>query len=235
MRTIIASDWHLGHFSPPAAARLAHAFLERACDAGDAVVLNGDIFEGLFEPLADAEGAHPEIAALIRAMERAGQLRRTEGNHDPGSGAASIVVPHARLGRVLVAHGHGIDPLHGSAPGRLGDAISRHLGRFAAIRGAAQLAEEVTMRMAGRRIEARFRAHCRAIVEQRGYDLGVFGHLHRRYLAPGDRYANAGRLSRDRLEFLVLTAQGAELGELARTDLAYDAGESTTARVLAAS
>ncbi|MFI5228863.1 MAG: hypothetical protein ACHQWU_07325, partial [Gemmatimonadales bacterium] len=60
-RTLIASDWHLGHFSPPSATVLAATFLMRARASGDHVILNGDIFEGLFESTASAAAAQPYV------------------------------------------------------------------------------------------------------------------------------------------------------------------------------
>ncbi|HTR77545.1 MAG TPA: metallophosphoesterase [Gemmatimonadaceae bacterium] len=217
-RTLIASDWHLGHFSAPAAARLALCFLERARRAGDAVVLNGDIFEGLFEPQVHAQSAHPEVCALIAAMTAAGQVRRTEGNHDPGAGVPSIILDHPTLGRVLVAHGHAVDPMQGSAVLNVGDGISRRFGKFAVVRGAAWLADATARRVAGPSIERVFRTLCTAAVERERCAFGVFGHVHRQFLGAGQRYANAGHLRRTRLEFLALTETGAELGRLELAD-----------------
>ena len=210
-RTLIASDWHLGHFSPPGAARLASTFLERALDSGDDVILNGDIFEGLFEPVAAAEAAHPDIRRLIAELTAHDRLRRTEGNHDPGSGVPSLVLDHPVVGRVLVAHGHAVDPVQRTRALHTGDAISRRFGRLAPVRGAAHVAELVTMSVVGRRVEGVFRECCLRAVDAAVCSLGIFGHVHRRHLVPGDRYANAGRLHARRLEYLVLGPRGPEL------------------------
>jgi hypothetical protein len=51
------------------------------------------------------------------------------------------------------------------------------------------------------------------MVDREHCDLGVFGHNHRRHLAAGSRYANAGRLTRARLEYLVLDDDGPALRE----------------------
>lgn len=208
-RTLIASDWHLGHYNSAGAARLAWTFLARARDAGDEVILNGDIFEGLFEPAMSAEAAHPRIAALIRGMAQSGQLRRLEGNHDPGCGPAEIVLDHGALGRVIVTHGHVVDPVRASAFGRMGDGISRRFGWFAPVRLAAGLAER-SASLLGRRVERAFSARGRALVDRFDANLGIFGHLHRQYVMPGDRYANAGHLTDRRLEFLILGEEGIE-------------------------
>jgi predicted phosphodiesterase len=203
-RVLVASDWHLSARSSLAHRRLAAAFLRRARDAGDEVVLNGDILEGLFTPLAEAERALPEVVDAIDALAREGRLRRTAGNHDPAAGAASLELIVPGVGRVLVAHGHEADPLHRSALGRLGDGISRSFGRLALVRGAAELAERSSRALAGASMAATFRRRCLALVERGGFDLGVFGHLHVPHLAPGDPYANAGALRGESLEHLVL-------------------------------
>ncbi len=128
-RTIrIASDWHLAPGSPPLHARLARAFLARARADGAQVILNGDIFDDLFAGPGRAEATHPLVMAEIEALRREGRLRRTRGNHDPHAGEERIELEWpAGAGRVLVAHGHVVDPVSSSLLGRLGDGISRGL------------------------------------------------------------------------------------------------------------
>ncbi|OYV76246.1 MAG: hypothetical protein B7Z74_00685 [Deltaproteobacteria bacterium 21-66-5] len=212
-RTLIAGDWHLGSYSTPAQAELALAFLQRARDAGDFVVLNGDIFEGLFEPVSRAEQAHPALRALIATMARDGELARLEGNHDPGAGPRSLVLEHAVVGRVLVAHGHVVDPMHDSSVGNFGDGISRRFGHLWLVRGAASMAEAMVAGTVAARVDRMYRRRCLLMVERERCALGVFGHNHRRYLVRGDRYANAGRMRRGRLEYLALEDTGAVLRE----------------------
>jgi UDP-2,3-diacylglucosamine pyrophosphatase LpxH len=212
-RTLIASDWHLSRYSSMETSTLALAFLERARDSGDDVILNGDIFEGLFEPAALSEAAHPHVVSLIEAMTRKGQLRRTEGNHDPGAGSAAIVIDHQRLGPILVMHGHVADPLRTSPVGRLGDFISRHLGWIPAVRLAARLAEQ-SASLTAHRIEKVFSRRCRELVTRRLGAIGIFGHIHRQYLVAGDRYANAGHLTDQRLEFIAISGDGADAERL---------------------
>jgi UDP-2,3-diacylglucosamine pyrophosphatase LpxH len=210
----IASDWHLGPRSPPVHGRLALAFLERAREAGVDVVLNGDVFDDLFDGAGRAAAAHPAVAAAIAALAGSGRLGRTRGNHDPEAGAERIVLERAGIGRVLVAHGHALDPINASPVGRLGDAISRRFGRTALVRGAAALAEAVARGLAEERMVAVFRARCLRAVEAGGFALGVFGHVHRAHAAPGDRYVNAGGLHDDRLEYAVLDVAGARIERL---------------------
>jgi predicted phosphodiesterase len=221
----IASDWHLAPGSPAADARLARAFLGRARRDGAEVILNGDVFEDLFAGPGRSERAHPAVVAALEALRREGRLRRTRGNHDPDGGEERIVLERPGPGRVLVTHGHTADPLHRSRLGRLGDGISRRFGRLALVRGAAAAAEAAARAVAGRRMEALFRAQCLALLTRAGCELGVFGHVHAAHLRPGDRYANSGWLTAGRLEYLELGPDGPRLCAL--TTEALEAGEAT--------
>ncbi len=207
----IASDWHLSPRSPPAYARLARAFLDRAGAAGVRIVLNGDVFDDLFDGAGAGARAFPEVAGAVAALAAAGRLDRTRGNHDPEAGPARLVLEVPGLGRVLVAHGHEADPVNASPVGRLGDAISRRFGRLAVVRGAAALAEAAARAVAGERLVSLFRSRCLAVVREGGFDLGVFGHVHVAHAAAGDRYANAGAISEAGLTYLVLDASGPRL------------------------
>jgi UDP-2,3-diacylglucosamine pyrophosphatase LpxH len=211
----IASDWHLGPDTPAADARLALRFLERARDAGARVILNGDVFDDLFAGRGRAEAAHPAVVGAIGALAGEGRLARLRGNHDPDAGSEQAVLEVEGLGRVLVAHGHLVDPIHRSALGRLGDGISRRFGRLAVVRGAARLAEAAARAAAGRRMVAHFRTRCVALVRSEGCALGVFGHVHVAHLVAGDPYANAGALLGGRLTYLVLEPGRARLATIA--------------------
>jgi UDP-2,3-diacylglucosamine pyrophosphatase LpxH len=210
----IASDWHLSPESPPAHERLALAFLAAAGAAGAEVILNGDVFDDLFAGPGRAQAAHPQVAAAMAALASAGRLRRTSGNHDPGAGPERLLVERPGLGRVLVTHGHALDPINASPIGRLGDAISRRFGRTALVRGAARLAEAVALALAGERMVAHYRARCLRAVEAGGFALGVFGHVHRPHLVAGDGYVNAGGLDVGGLSYVILDEDGARLERL---------------------
>jgi UDP-2,3-diacylglucosamine pyrophosphatase LpxH len=218
----VASDWHLGPSSPPVHGRLARAFLARARADGARVVLNGDVFDDLFEGRDRAAAAHPEVVAELEALARAGRLDRTRGNHDPDAGAERVVLEVPGIGRVLVLHGHAVDPMNASPLGRLGDGISRRFGRTALVRGFAHAAEAAARALAGPRIVAAFRARAEALVRREGFDLGVFGHVHAAHAAPGDRYANAGWLGGEALEYLELGPGGAALRVLRDADLSAE-------------
>ena len=207
----IASDWHLSPRSPPLHGRLAAGFLRRAREDGASVILNGDVFDDLFEGPDRCRRAHPEVAAAIEELRAQGRLRRTCGNHDPQAGQDRILVDWPGVGRVLVAHGHAVDPIHGSWLGRLGDGISARFGRLGLVRGGAALAEAVATGLLGPRIVRVFRGRCLAMVEREGCALGVFGHVHAPHLAAGDRYANSGALAGDGLHFLELGPESPRL------------------------
>jgi len=200
----IASDWHLGPDSPPAHGRRALVFLERARAADVDVILNGDLFDDLFAGPGRAKAAFPDVARAVAGLAALGRLRQTAGNHDPGAGPERIELDLPGLGRVLVSHGHALDPINASPIGKVGDAISRHFGRTALVRGAAKLAETVARKLAEEQMVAVFRSRCLRALAEGGFDLGVFGHVHRAHLVVGDRYVNAGGLGADRLEFAVL-------------------------------
>ncbi len=216
----IASDWHLSPRSPPFHGPLAAEFLRRARADGADVILNGDVFDELFEGPGRCEQAHPAVMAELDALAGLGRLRRTHGNHDPAAGEPRLVLEWPGVGRVLVAHGHAADPVNHSWLGRLGDGISRRFGRHAVVRGAAALAEATARTVAGRRLEEVFRRRCLGLVEAEGCVLGVFGHVHQARLDPGDRYANAGALTGDGLHYLELGAGGPRLCVLAPAALA---------------
>jgi UDP-2,3-diacylglucosamine pyrophosphatase LpxH len=210
----IASDWHLGPSSPAVHGRLALAFLERAREAGAEPILNGDVFDDLFAGPGRAQAAHPDVADAIGALVAVGRLRRTRGNHDPGAGPDRLALELPGIGRVLVTHGHALDPIAASPVGRLGDAVSRRFGRTRVVRGAAQLAETLARGLAGDRMIALFRARCLDALARGGFDLGIFGHVHRAHAVAGDRYVNAGALRDDALEYVVLDARGARIERL---------------------
>jgi UDP-2,3-diacylglucosamine pyrophosphatase LpxH len=222
-RLWIASDWHLGPRSPALHGRLALGFLARARAAGAAVILNGDLWEDLFAGEGAGARAFPAVAAAATALQAEGRLRFTRGNHDPDRGEHRIELDWPGLGRVLVAHGHAADPVNASALGRLGDGISRNFGRFGVVRGAAWLAEAAVRGLMEERMVAIFRGRCERLVEAGGFALGVFGHVHRAHAVAGERYANAGSLHGETLEYLELSEGGLRLATLTAGDLAEGA------------
>jgi UDP-2,3-diacylglucosamine pyrophosphatase LpxH len=207
---LVTGDWHLSPRSPALHRRLACAFLAGARAAGATVVLNGDVFEELFFGPA-ARAAHAPVRAAMDALSAEGRLLRLGGNHDPAAGGDRLVLEVPALGRVLVAHGHQVDPIHRSPLGRVGDAVSRRFGRLPATRAAARIAERLARSIAGERMTATFRRRCLALVDAERCALGVFGHVHAPHLAPGDRYLNHGGLLGGALTCVALGPEGARL------------------------
>jgi predicted phosphodiesterase len=216
---LVASDWHLGPASPPSHARLALAFLALARAEGARVVLNGDVFDDLFSGEGRAQAAHPAVVQAIEALARDGRLLRTCGNHDPEGGPERVVLEVPGSGRVLVQHGHQVDPIRRTPAGRLGELVTRRLGRLAVVRVLAGLVEGTARSLAGERMAAVFRSEALALVEREGFALGVFGHVHVPHAVPGDRYANAGALGTEVLPFLELGPRGVRLRALWRARL----------------
>lgn len=219
MRTYVASDWHLGSLSPPQHSKLAATFLQRIADENAFVVLNGDIFEGLFEPIDDALACQRDVFSQVQQLQQAGQLRLVVGNHDPTLGEAKVIVGVAGIGRVLIAHGHAADPWQRTPLCQLGDAVSRRFGKWVAVRGAAHLVESITFATVGRQVRAAFQARCSAWVRQEHCQLGVFGHVHEQYLEAGNPYANAGWMDATRLQYLMFDANGPHKGALHLKDI----------------
>ncbi len=215
----IASDWHLSPRSPALHGRLAAEFLRRGQADGAKLILNGDVFDDLFGGAGRCQRAHPVVVAALEQLSAAGRLQRVRGNHDPDAGEDQIVLEQPGLGRVLVAHGHLVDPVNRSWIGQLGDGVSRRFGRLRLVRGAAALAETTARAIAGRQLAAVFRARCLELVAREGCDLGIFGHLHEPYLEPGDRYANAGSLTSAGLQYLELGPGGPRLCTVAPSEV----------------
>ena len=218
-RTLIASDWHLGSRSPPQHGHMARTFLQRAYADGDTVILNGDIFEGLFEPIEQAQEAQSAVMQALDQLTQAGRLVRIAGNHDPTFGVIKHILDVPQVGRVLIAHGHTVDPLQRSPIGRLGDLMSRNLGHFKVIRGAAHLAEKTSLALAGKQMLHIFRQRCLAFVTREKCDLGIFGHVHHRFYDAASRYANAGWMSAKKLEYMILADQGPTLATLTYAEM----------------
>jgi hypothetical protein len=86
------------------------------------------------------------------------------------------------------------------------------------VRLAARLAEQ-SASLTAHRVEQMFSRRCRDLVARRLSGMGIFGHIHRQYLVAGDRYANAGHLTDQRLEFIAISRDGANAERLDITEL----------------
>ena len=131
----------------------------------------------------------------------------------------SLIRELPNVGKVLFCHGDTMDSLHGSALGRLGDAVSRRFGGFTLVRDAAHLAERFATKLAGEEIIQTFGSRGRELAAREGCALAVFGHIHRQHLIVGDSYANAGHLSGERLEYLCFEEWGPRCGAFTLGDV----------------
>jgi len=233
---LVLSDAHLNGVPDTVAASL-HAFLASVPQAGDHLLINGDLFEFWFEyDSVIPRRAFPTLARLAAARERGVRLTLTGGNHDRWGrgfwqrelGAAfhpgSVELTLAGW-RALVAHGDGLAEPQGGA--RLLHAVTRHpltaaafrwihpdLGhglvqRFSGVLGASTR-DPATLDRAAAAQDAWARG---TLAERRDLDLVVLGHTHRPVLAEvGEKrwYLNSGAWM-DGFRYAVITERGPEL------------------------
>jgi UDP-2,3-diacylglucosamine hydrolase len=235
-RVLVVSDAHLG--GVPAAVDAAfHAFLDEVPQAGDHLLLNGDLFEFWFEYRSVIpRRAFPTLARLAAVRRRGARLTVLGGNHDRWGcgfweaelGAAfhprEVVLDLAGW-RALVAHGDGLAEPHAGA--RVLHAITRHpltaslfrwvhpdLGhglvrRASRVLGHRTRNPEVIARSAAAQAD-----WARGLLGSReDLDLLVLGHTHRPALvAVADRrwYLNPGAWM-DGFRYAVITDRGPEL------------------------
>ncbi len=232
----MVSDAHLGGV-PDEVATALHAFLDALPQAGDHLVINGDLFEFWFEyGSVIPRRAFPTLARLAAARGRGVRLTVTGGNHDRwGRGfwqremGAAFHPSGAFLElagwRAFVAHGDGVAEQHLGA--RVLHSITRHpvtaalfrwvhpdLGhglveRFSGILGGATRDPKVVERAA-----AAQESWARALLgSHEDLDLVVLGHTHRALLAAvAERrwYLNPGAWM-DGFRYAVITERGPEL------------------------
>jgi UDP-2,3-diacylglucosamine hydrolase len=235
-RVLVLSDAHLGGV-PESVAVALHRFLDTVPQAGDHLVINGDLFEFWFEyGRVIPRGAFPTLVRLAAARERGVRLTLTGGNHDRwGRGfwqrelGAAFHPEGAELDlagrRALVAHGDGIADLHLGA--RFFHAVTRFpltaalfrwvhpdlayglVERSSGLLGSSTRDPRVIERAAAAQAAwARERMAARADL-----DLVVLGHTHRPLLAeigPGRWYLNPGAWM-DGCCYAVIGAAGPEL------------------------
>lgn len=232
----MVSDAHLGGVPESVDAAL-HAFLDAVPQAGDHLVINGDLFEFWFEyGSVIPRRAFPTLARLAAARHRGVRLTVTGGNHDRwGRGfwqreLGAEFHPNGvemELGgwRAFLAHGDGLAEQHAAA--RVLHAIARHPLTAALFRWIHPdlghgLVERFSGLLGGRtrdpsvidRAAAAQEAWARALLgARRDLELVVLGHTHRPVLAsvPERRwYLNPGAWM-DGFRYAVITERGPEL------------------------
>jgi UDP-2,3-diacylglucosamine hydrolase len=235
-RVLVVSDAHLGGV-PKAVEAAFHAFLDDVPQAGDHLLINGDLFEFWFEYRSVIpRRAFPTLACLAAVRRRGVKLTVTGGNHDrwgrgfwQGELGAAFhpweVVLELAGWRSLVAHGDGLAEQHMGA--RVLHAITRHpltaglfrwihpdLGHglvecFSGIVGSQTRDPAVIVRAAAAQEDwAR-----RLLGSREDLDLVILGHTHRpSVVAVAERrwYVNPGAWM-DGFHYAVITEQGPEL------------------------
>jgi UDP-2,3-diacylglucosamine hydrolase len=132
---IVVADAHLGQV-PAAVVTAFHRFLDAVPDLGDALLINGDLFDFWFEYRAVIPRRHfATVAKLQRLRARDVAVTLVGGNHDRWGGdfltndlGIGFHAGEAELDvagrRAFVAHGDGLTEQHWSA--RLMHRVTRH-------------------------------------------------------------------------------------------------------------
>jgi len=235
-RVLVVADAHLGQV-PPAVESAFHRFLEAVPDLGEALLINGDLFDFWFEYGAVIPRRHFATVAKLHALRAKGvTITLVGGNHDRWGGdfltkdlgigfhggEAEILVAGRRA---FVAHGDGLTEQHWSA--KLMHRVTRHpatvrvfralhpdLGFWIAHRLSGTLADS-TRDPAVLDRAARAQAQYAADLLRRRPDLGlvILAHTHRpalERLDGGRAYLNPGAFL-DGGRYAVVTANNVEL------------------------
>jgi UDP-2,3-diacylglucosamine hydrolase len=134
-RVVVVADAHLGQGNTPEAAAF-HSFLAAVPDLGDALLINGDLFDFWFEYRAAIPRRHFQIVARLYDLRGRGiPITFVGGNHDRWGGdfftrdlgisfheGPTELVLAGR--RAFVAHGDGLTEQHWAA--KLLHRVTRH-------------------------------------------------------------------------------------------------------------
>ena len=235
-RVIVVADAHLGQVSP-AIASAFHAFLEAVPDLGDALLINGDLFDFWFEYGAVIPRRHFDTVARLRGLRARGiPITFVGGNHDRWGGdfftkdlgiaffggEAEIEVAGRRA---FVAHGDGLTEQHWSA--KLMHRVTRHpvtirmfralhpdVGFWIAQKLSGTLADNTRDRAVLDRAARAQVEYAKALFGRRpDLDLVVLAHTHRpalEQLTNGRAYVNPGAWL-DGFRYAVVTRDAIEL------------------------
>ncbi|MGH7547454.1 MAG: UDP-2,3-diacylglucosamine diphosphatase [Gemmatimonadales bacterium] len=235
-RVVVVADAHLGQV-PRATETAFHAFLDAVPDLGDALLINGDLFDFWFEYGAVIPRRHFGTAAKLQTLRARGiPITFVGGNHDRWGG--DFLTQDLGIGfhggeaetdvagrRAFVAHGDGLTEQHWSAT--LMHRVTRHritirafralhpdVGFWIAHKLSGKLADHTRDRAVLDRAE---RAQARFAQELLGRrpDLGlvILAHTHRPALVElgnGRAYLNPGAWL-DGFRYAVVTRDSIEL------------------------
>ena len=232
---VILADAHLGD-APPAVEEALLTFLDSVPDLGDALLINGDLFDFWFayRRVIPRRGFH--VAASLRSLRRRVPITMVGGNHDRwgddfwredlGIAFHPLRARFRAGGReVLAVHGDGLTEEHWSAA--LMHRVTRHPAAVALYRAVhpdvgVGLVDRLSHRLGDTTrdpvVLARAAARQRTWAEAALRDdptlaLVTMGHTHiaaRVEVEPGRLYLNPGAWM-DGLRYAVVTAEGAEL------------------------
>jgi len=133
-RVVVVADAHLGQV-PPATAAAFHAFLDAVPTLGDALLINGDLFDFWFEYKRVIPRKHFATVAKLRTLRERMPIAFMGGNHDRWGGAflrddlgieywSSSTELQVAGRRALLHHGDGLTEQHWS--GALTHAVLRN-------------------------------------------------------------------------------------------------------------
>jgi UDP-2,3-diacylglucosamine hydrolase len=233
---LVVADAHLGQV-PPAVAAGFHRFLDAVPDLGDALVINGDLFDFWFEYGAVIPRRHFATVAKLHAVRTRGiPITFVGGNHDRWGGdflihdlGIAFYPGEAEVElagrRALVAHGDGLTEQHWSAQVmhrvtrhratiRLFRALHPDLGFWIAHQLSRKLADNTRDRAVLDRAERAQTRYAEELLTRRtDLDLVILAHTHRPALIqlPDRRaYLNPGAFL-DGGRYAVVTRDNVEL------------------------
>ncbi len=235
-RVVVVADAHLGQV-PAAVTEAFHAFLETVPTLGDALLINGDLFDFWFEYGTVIPSRHFGTAVRLQALRARGvPITFVGGNHDRWGGdfliedlGIAFYAGQAEIEvagrRTFVAHGDGLTEQHWS--GAVMHRVTRHpltirlfralhpdLGFWIAHQLSRRLADNTRDQAVLERAARAQAAYARELLERRP-ELGlvILAHTHRPsldVLPDGRAYLNPGAWL-DGYRYAVVTREGIEL------------------------
>lgn len=235
-RVVVVADAHLGQVDSPAAGTF-HAFLAAVPDLGDALLINGDLFDFWFEYGAAIPRRHFETIARLHELRRSGiPITFVGGNHDRWGGTfftrdlgIAFYAGQADLEiagrRAFVAHGDGLTEQHWAA--KLMHRLTRHPATIALFRAlhpdlGFPLADTLSRRLGNhtrdagvldRAAEAQAQFARDLLARRDDLELVILAHTHRcalERLPDGRAYLNPGAWL-DGYRYAVVTGEMVEL------------------------
>jgi len=217
-RVVVVADAHLGQ-AVPAVATAFHAFLAAVPDLGDALLINGDLFDFWFEYARVIPRRHFSTIAQLHALRRRGiPVTFVGGNHDRWGGefltqdlGIAFHAGEAELTvagrRAFVAHGDGLSEQHWAA--KVMHRVTRHpatirlfrslhpdLGLWIADKLSGRLADDTRDPAVLDRAAQAQSEYARDLLARSAHlQLVILGHTHRpalEQLAEGRAYLNPG-------------------------------------------